>query len=152
MLAPHENIIRLRFYAAESDIDDEGTRLLSLFMDFLPSNLQFLIRDYGTGMPLSLIRVYSRQLLAGLAHLADRNIVHRDLLPRNILINPSKESLKLADFGCAKIISPDIPNYPNVGTWQYRALELLLGATHYTPQAGTHLQCISDSEIFGLRR
>jgi serine/threonine protein kinase len=105
-------------------------------MDYLPTNLQFVIQEHTIGMPLTLVQIYAKQLLFGLSQLASLNIVHRDLLPRNILIDPSQQILKLTDFGCAKIVSPEIPNYPNVGTWQYRAVELLFGATQYGPKAG----------------
>lgn len=135
-LPPHENIVQLRYYAAEQESEDKNDRLLTLFMDYLPSNLHHVIREHATGMPLSLVQVYSRQLLGGLQHLAKHSIVHRDLLPRNILIDPDTKSLKLADFGCAKVITSDSPNHPTVGTFQYRALELLFGATIYNGKAG----------------
>jgi serine/threonine protein kinase len=135
-LPPHENIVQLRYYAAEQESEDKNDRLLTLFMDYLPSNLHHVIQEHATGMPLFLIQIYSRQLLGGLQHLAKHNIVHRDLLPRNILIDPDTKSLKLADFGCAKAITSDSPNHPNVGTFQYRALELLFGATIYNCKAG----------------
>lgn len=135
-LTQHNNIICLRYYVADPALDDEDDRLLSLFMDYLPSNLQLIIQDHPDGMPLSLIQTYSSQLFQGLAHLASQSVVHRDLLPRNILIDPSTLNLKLADFGCAKIVTPDTANHPKVGTFQYRAMELLLGATMYDSKAG----------------
>jgi serine/threonine protein kinase len=141
-MKPHENIVRLHYYAEQADVTDHDTRLLTLFMDYLPSNLHTLIQDHATGIPLELIRVYSKQLLSGLAHLASQNIVHRDLVPRNILIDPERKILKLADFGCAKVVNPELLNHPHVGVWQYRGVELLFGATRYSSQAGTYL-CIS---------
>ena len=138
-LPPNENIVQLRYYCTESEPEDEDNRLLTLFMDYLPSNLHHIIQEHATGLPLSLIQIYTQQLLGGLQHLAKHNIVHRDLLPRNILIDPDTKSLKLADFGCAKIITSDSPNHPTVGTYQYRALELLFGATIYNSKAGTTL-------------
>jgi serine/threonine protein kinase len=140
----HENIIRLRYYNVKIIAEEDDTRLLTLYMDYLPSNLGHFIKDHPTGLPLSLIKTYSHQLFSGLAHLAQRNIVHRDLLPRNILIDPSNQTLKVADFGCAKIVMPDLPNHPRVGAWQYRAVELLLGATHYNSKAGASLTWVTD--------
>jgi serine/threonine protein kinase len=137
----HENIVRLQYYDVEIIAAEDDSRLLTLYMDYFPSNLRHIIRDHPTGLPLPLIKIYAHQLFSGLAHLAQRNIVHRDLLPRNILIDPSNETLKLADFGCAKAVTPDVPNHPQVGAWQYRAVELLLGATHYNSKAGTSSTC-----------
>src|SRR5436190_17304327 len=103
-IIPHDNIIRLRYFAVEPDPDEEHARKLTLFMDYLPSNLQFVIQKHPTGMSISLVQTYAKQLLAGLSHVASLNIVHRDLLPRNILVDPTQQILKLADFGCAKIV------------------------------------------------
>jgi serine/threonine protein kinase len=148
-LARHGNIVCLRYYVAEPDIEHEDNRLLSLFMDYLPSNLQLVIREYSAGMPLSLIQIYAKQLLKGLAHLSSQKVVHRDLLPRNILIDPSTQTLKLADFGSAKIVTPDAPNHPKVGTFQYRSMELLLGATLYDSKAGKVFQYCTYEKISG---
>lgn len=145
-ITPHDNIVRLQYFAMEADLAEDNTRLLTLFMDYLPSNLQFVMQENATGMSLSLVQTYAKQLLSGLSHLASLNIVHRDLLPRNIIVDPNQQILKLADFGCAKIVNPEIPNYPNVGTWQYRAVELLFGATHYSPKAG-----ISFGDLIDIR-
>ena len=37
----------------------------------------------------------------------DRNIVHRDIKPENILLVDKQLTVKLADFGLAKIIGED---------------------------------------------
>lgn len=136
-LPPHRNIVQLQYFSADPIGDEENARLLTLVMDYLPTTLQEVIQEYATGMPSSLVQIYAGQLLSALAHLSDRNIVHRDVLPRNILIDQRDKRLKLADFGCAKLITPNSVNHPHVGSWQYRAIELLFGATHYSTKAGT---------------
>ena len=62
-------------------------------------------------------------------------ILHRDLKPRNLLVN-SNCDLKICDFGLARA---DIPELYNAGamtdyisTRWYRAPELLLGSEYYT--------------------
>lgn len=37
----------------------------------------------------------------------ERNIVHRDIKPENILLVDKNQSIKLADFGLAKIIGEE---------------------------------------------
>lgn len=66
------------------------------------------------------------QLLRGLNYLHSKKVVHRDLKPRNILVNANCD-LKIADFGFARtlgdIINPNLTEY--VATRWYRAPELL---------------------------
>lgn len=47
------------------------------------------------------------QLFQGMKYLHDRNIVHRDIKPENILLTDSNLSVKLADFGLAKVIGEE---------------------------------------------
>ncbi|KAI9880650.1 MAG: hypothetical protein M1830_001654 [Pleopsidium flavum] len=47
------------------------------------------------------------QLFQGIKYLHERNIVHRDIKPENILLVDKDLSVKLADFGLAKIIGEE---------------------------------------------
>ena len=47
------------------------------------------------------------QLFQGTKYLHERNIVHRDIKPENILLTDKLLSIKLADFGLAKIIGEE---------------------------------------------
>jgi serine/threonine-protein kinase len=54
------------------------------------------------------------EVLEGLAYAHEQNIVHRDLKPANVFLclggrdgDPTKDSVKLLDFGLAKILSDD---------------------------------------------
>jgi cell division cycle 2-like protein len=67
------------------------------------------------------------QLLAGVNHLHDNWIIHRDLKTSNLLLS-NKGILKIGDFGLAREYgSPLKPYTPVVVTLWYRAPELLLG-------------------------
>jgi len=75
------------------------------------------------------------QMLAGLAYLHHKGVIHRDIKGSNILIN-NRGELKLADFGLARFYqkrrSTDYTN--RVITLWYRPPELLFGATVYGPE------------------
>ena len=50
-----------------------------------------------------------RQMLAGLAYLHHKGVIHRDIKGSNILIN-NRGELKLADFGLARdFTDPNVP-------------------------------------------
>ncbi|PGH06594.1 CAMK protein kinase [Polytolypa hystricis UAMH7299] len=71
-----------------------------------------------------------RQLFNGLKYLHDRNIVHRDIKPENILLVDEHLSVKLADFGLAKIIGEDSFTTTLCGTPSYVAPEILENTRH----------------------
>ncbi|CAA7019080.1 unnamed protein product [Microthlaspi erraticum] len=73
------------------------------------------------------------QILRGLKYIHSANVLHRDLNPRNLLVNV-KCDLKICDFGLprdiAEVLDPEMPEY--VVTRWYRAPELLLHSSPYT--------------------
>jgi len=76
-----------------------------------------------------------KQMLAGLAYLHHKGVIHRDIKGSNILIN-NRGELKLADFGLARFYQKRRrSDYTNrVITLWYRPPELLFGATIYGPE------------------
>ena len=70
-----------------------------------------------------------KQIMAGIAFLHDKDIVHRDIKPGNILLTstPGRHAVvKLGDFGLSKILDPDTQTSTmssNVGTLIFKAPE-----------------------------
>lgn len=75
------------------------------------------------------------QLLRGLKFIHSADVIHRDLKPRNLLVNANCD-LKICDFGLSRAIlesqkkSVELTDY--VTTRWYRAPELLLSWPDYT--------------------
>lgn len=69
---------------------------------------------------------YMLDIVSAVMHCHDSEIVHRDLKPENFLFdNESEEScLKLIDFGCSRIMSPEKKMRKLTGTLFYMAPEV----------------------------
>ncbi|KAL8691290.1 MAG: hypothetical protein Q9218_003450 [Villophora microphyllina] len=70
------------------------------------------------------------QLFQGIKYLHERNIVHRDIKPENILLADKDLSVKIADFGLAKIIGEESFTTTLCGTPSYVAPEILENSKH----------------------
>lgn len=56
-----------------------------------------------TTVPEKMVREFTRQLLYAIKYLHDRNVIHRDIKPGNVLVSEMCQ-LKLCDFGHASVL------------------------------------------------
>lgn len=121
----HPNVIELvDVYLASEN--------LNLVLEFLPCDLEVLIKNQSIIFKPGDIKSWLLMTLRGVHHCHRNFILHRDLKPNNLLISPDGQ-LKIADFGLARSLgnaNEDLSS--NVVTRWYRAPELLFGAKHYT--------------------
>ena len=69
---------------------------------------------------------YLRQLKDGLKYLHERNIMHRDLKPHNLLLTDNRKTLKISDFGFAKSMTSEQSMAQTMcGTPYYMAPEIM---------------------------
>ena len=87
----HPNIVRLLDFDVQ-----EGTPFLVL--DYAPGGSLRARHPKGSQVPLATVIGYLKELVPALQYAHDRNILHRDIKPDNILIGPQAELL-LSDFG-----------------------------------------------------
>ncbi|XP_050728393.1 serine/threonine-protein kinase Nek8-like isoform X2 [Eriocheir sinensis] len=64
------------------------------------------------------------QLLLGMQHIHESNILHRDIKSNNILLDRSQRIVKIGDFGISKILSSKSKAHTVVGTPCYLSPEL----------------------------
>ncbi|KAI8074538.1 kinase-like domain-containing protein [Gongronella butleri] len=97
-----------------------------LVFELLSVNLFELIRQTGfKGLPLSLVRNISRQLLDALDFLFEARVIHCDLKPENILLqNVASPKIKVIDFGSACYKTN--PKYTYIQSRFYRSPEVIL--------------------------
>lgn len=124
---------------------------LNIVMDYVPTTLYHIVHFYKkreADFPVLLGKIYAYQLFRALLHLENKSIVHRDIKPKNILINPKNHALILADFGSAKIMQSDTLSISYICTRYYRAPELLLGDDSYRHKIDVWAAGCVIAEIF----
>ena len=93
-----------------------------------------------------------RRLGHALAHAHGQGVVHRDLKPGNVLVDLATDTVKLADFGVARI-DDGTPSGTGMtlGTPAYMAPELLRGHDA-TPASDSYALGVMLYELLTLRR
>ncbi|KAI9887007.1 MAG: hypothetical protein M1823_001151 [Watsoniomyces obsoletus] len=118
MAVSHPNMLCLK------DTFDEGDGVY-LVLELAPEGELFNLIITKSKLTEDEARKVFLQLFQGVKYLHDRNIVHRDIKPENILLVDKNLTVKLADFGLAKIIGEQSFTTTLCGTPSYVAPEIL---------------------------
>ena len=123
----HPNIIKI-----ENIHYEPIKKKLYLVFEYIKYDLRKYLKSLGKAMDPKIIKSFLKQLISGLLHCHSRRILHRDLKPQNLLINPEEKVLKIADFGLARAFSVPLRELTHeIETLWYRSPELLLGIKTY---------------------
>ncbi|KAL5614348.1 hypothetical protein BROUX41_004454 [Berkeleyomyces rouxiae] len=125
MTLDHPKLVQIK----DSFHEDTG---MYIVLEYIPGGelFDFIIRK-GSLREAEARRLF-KQLFDGIKYLHDRNIVHRDLKPENILLQGEDiGSVKIADFGLAKIVGEDSFATTLCGTPAYVAPEVLSYSPEY---------------------
>jgi glycogen synthase kinase 3 beta len=131
---PHPHIVKLKhhFISKGSKTDDV---YLNLVLEYVPETVYSIAKHYSRNkesVPLLTVKLYMYQLARALAHIHGMGICHRDIKPQNLLVNPETLTLKLCDFGSAKMLVKGEANVAYICSRYYRAPELIFGSTDYS--------------------
>ncbi|PQE17056.1 CMGC DYRK PRP4 kinase protein [Rutstroemia sp. NJR-2017a BBW] len=101
---------------------------LCMVFENLSINLREVLKKFGNnvGINLRAVRAYAHQMFLGLSLMKKCNILHADLKPDNILVNETRNMLKICDLGSASDAS-DNEITPYLVSRFYRAPEIILG-------------------------
>ncbi len=116
----HPNIINRLGHGTAIDLQDRTFHYLVL--EYLPGgDLQAFCRQ----QPLTLDKAlfYLEQVCDGLDHAHAHGVIHRDIKPQNLLLTADRQTVKIADFGVAKIEASEGATITRVGTDVYAAPE-----------------------------
>jgi serine/threonine protein kinase len=96
----HPNIISRLGHGTALDLN--GTAFHYIVLEYLSGgDLAALARREPLGFERALF--YLQQVCSGLAHAHESGVIHRDIKPQNLLLTADHETVKIADFGVAKI-------------------------------------------------
>ncbi|GMJ11322.1 yeast YAK1-related gene 1 [Hibiscus trionum] len=124
---------------------------LCICFELLDTNLYELIKiNHFRGLSLSIVQLFSKQILRGLALLKDAGIIHCDLKPENILLCTSVKpaGIKIIDFGSACMEERTVYSY--IQSRYYRSPEVLLGYQYSTKIDMWSFGCIVAELFLGL--
>eukprot|EP00756_Hemistasia_phaeocysticola_P060683 Hpha_TRINITY_DN4239_c0_g1::TRINITY_DN4239_c0_g1_i1::g.186650::m.186650 len=121
----HPNIVRL------IDVCPHAGGLALVF-EYMELDLRRYINASGGSLSGTTLQSLFRQLMLGVQCCHARCILHRDLKPQNLLVNPTRIELKVADFGLARAYGVPVRRYTHeVVTLWYRSPDVLLGSVSY---------------------
>ncbi len=108
----HPNIISRLGHGTARDL--RGTVFHFLVLEYLSGgDLARSCREKSLTLEKSLN--YLEQICAGLAHAHRHGVIHRDIKPQNLLLTADGATVKIADFGVARVSQTDTP-ITRVGT------------------------------------
>src|SRR3981081_776993 len=148
----HPNIIsRLGHGTA---IDLTGTAFHYIVLEYLGGgDLSLLCRKEPLKFDRALF--YLQQLCAGLAYAHECGVIHRDIKPQNLLLTADHETLKIADFGVAKVEAAE-GAITRVGTNIYAAPEhnplVQTAALDTGSLSGAQTQLTPAADIYSLAK
>ncbi|KAK1393476.1 cell division control protein 2-like [Heracleum sosnowskyi] len=134
MLSRDPHIVKLM--DVKQGMNKAGNTVLYLVFEYMDTDLKKFIRTFrhtGENIPSPTVKSLMYQLCKGVAFCHGHGVLHRDLKPHNLLMDPKTLALKIADLGLARAFTLPIKEYTHeILTLWYRAPEVLMGATHYS--------------------
>jgi len=141
----HPNVINRLGHGTAIDL--VGTTFHYIVLEYLPGGDLFQLTKTRP-LPMKRALHYLEQVCSGLAHAHKCGVIHRDIKPQNLLLTADKETVKIADFGVARLEGADgaitrvgtniysAPEHnPSMHTGQLLTTGLILPREHLTPAA-----------------
>lgn len=109
-------------------VQDKDSRIPALIFEEV-KNMDF--RTLYPRFTLSDIQYYFTQLLVALDYCHSMGIMHRDVKPQNVMIDPREKKLRLIDWGLAEFYHPGVDYNVRVASRYHKGPELLVNLNQY---------------------
>ncbi|NOT62109.1 MAG: protein kinase [Acidobacteria bacterium] len=115
----HPHVILRMGHGTAADL--RGVPFHYLVLEYMPGGdlAQWCRQQPHNRLPLERTLSYVQQACEALAFAHQQGIIHRDLKPNNFLLSGDHQTLKIADFGVAKLKAGDASEITRVGTNAY---------------------------------
>lgn len=113
----HANIVEFHDYR----VDDALTYMV---LELCESGTLHNLLEFWGHLAEYQVCIFAIQMLGAVKYLDSKNVVHRDLKPRNIFLDANMD-IKIGDFGLAAILEPGERLFDECGTLEYMAPEVL---------------------------
>ena len=114
---------------------DRKTCETRILMEYMPYNMRnyFSNPQHINNLTENSLKKLTYQILLGLNALHKNRIIHSDIKPENILLDPEKNIVKITDFTLSQFVTYDLDkkDFSNGGTYSYMPLEGLLDTKKY---------------------
>jgi serine/threonine-protein kinase len=145
----HPHVILRWGHGTAADL--RGTPFHYLSLEYMPGGdlLKLCRARPDNALPLDEALLYFKQVCEALAYAHDKGIIHRDLKPNNFLLSADHRTLKIADFGVAKIATGEDNEITRVGADIYAPPE------HHPGQmsgVGAGARLTASADIYSLAK
>lgn len=115
----HPHVILRLGHGTAADL--RGVPFHYLVLEYMPGGdlLRLCRRQPGNRLELDKALYFFKQACEALAYAHSQGIIHRDLKPNNLLVSAEQQTLKVADFGVAKLTGGEATEITRVGAGLY---------------------------------
>jgi eukaryotic-like serine/threonine-protein kinase len=115
----HPHVILRLGHGTAADL--RGVPFHYLVLEYMAGGdlLRLCRRQPGNRLGLEQALFFFKQACEALAYAHNQGIIHRDLKPNNLLVSAEQKTLKVADFGVAKLSSGEATEITRVGAGLY---------------------------------
>eukprot|EP01084_Bolivina_argentea_P002212 4089_1 len=102
----HPHTIKLYAFNLNAKYPTKGINCVLLVLEYATNGELFNLLYYTSGLNELISRTYFKQITSAIEFCHNRGVIHRDLRPKNILLN-HQYSIKIGNFASSKCIETD---------------------------------------------